>query len=170
MNNNQLIWITTFDSQSAARSNSSRGPSIFLDKSGGYARSENFRNWNPIGNSMNFRRRSLMTGYLTFNWVSQGFRCNGLRFAPNCRCSQLTNLTTIVVSGNVLVYNNPGTTTNHEYFWHSISLQYLSLGSVLSHATKEVTRMRKIREVHREPHDNTLRPCLHGVGDPGLVG
>ena len=138
----------------------SRGPSIFLDKSGGYARSENFRNWNPIGNSMNFRRRSLMTGYLTFNWVSQGFRCNGLRFAPNCNWS----------SGNVLVYNNPGTTTNHECFWHSISLQYLSLGYVLSHATKEVTRMQKIREAHREPHDNTLRPCLHGVGVPGLVG
>ena len=83
-----------------------------------------------------------MTGYLTFNWVSQGFRCNGLRFSSNCRCSQLANLAS---SGNVLVYNNPGTTTNHECFWNSISLQYFSLGSVLSHATKEVTRMRKIR-------------------------
>ena len=91
MNNN--IRLTECRTQYPA----SRGPSIFLDKSGGYARSENFCNWNPIGNSMNFRRRSLMTGYLTFNWVSQGFRCNGLRFAPNCRCSQLANLTTIEV-------------------------------------------------------------------------
>ena len=109
-----------------------------------------FRNWNPIENSLKFRRRSLMTGYLTFNWVSQGFLCNGLCFSPNCRFSQLANLATIVVVATCWSTTTPG----QQQTTSASNTQYYCNVSV----SDEVTRMRKIRDAQGAPWQSPNKP------------